>query len=66
MNISTVIFEKPRKTLKIADVVNLGPTISAHRFFPDMRFVVVNFKCSLVFILELGYLITHYSVPTGV
>ena len=33
----------------------LGPNISAHRFFPDMRFVAVNSKYSLVsHTFELG------------
>ena len=33
----------------------LGPNISAHRVFPDMRFVAVNSKYSLVsHIFELG------------
>ena len=33
----------------------MGPNISAHRFFPDMRFVAVNSKYSLVsHIFELG------------
>ena len=34
--------------LKIADLSSLGPNISAHRFFPDIRFEAVNSKYSLV------------------
>ena len=48
MNILTLIFENLKKMLKIADFVNLGPNILAQRFFPDMRFVAVNLKYSLV------------------
>ena len=39
----------------------LGPNISAHRFFPDMRFVAVNSKYSLVSHIysSRGYLISR-------
>ena len=39
-------FEK--KILQIADFAILGPNISAPRFFPDMQFVAVNSKYSLI------------------
>ena len=55
MNIWTVIFEKLKKMLKIADFVIFGSNISVHRFFLDMRFVALNSKYSLVsHILEVG------------
>ena len=43
----------------------LGPNISAHRFFPDMRFVAVNSKYSLIsHIIEFGIFIeAHKPLP---
>ena len=54
MNISKVIFEKPKKMLKNSRLGQLLAKISwPTEFFSDMRFLVVNSKHILV-LFELG------------
>ena len=50
MNISSVMFEKLKKMLKIADFAKFGPKYLGPQIFklPDMGFVAVNSKYSLV------------------
>ena len=48
MNISTVILEKLKKMLKIADFANFGAKYLGPQIFRDMRFAALNSKYSVV------------------
>ena len=56
MNISTVIFEKLKKMLKIADFANFGPEYLGSQIFPpDIWLLALNSKYNLVsHIFKLG------------